>query len=101
MLAGVPGFEPGLSVLETDVLTVDTIPLLPFPIANCRFSLADRSQPKNQLEIRSWQSEMSFGFLMSRVLTAATAELLKLETFRGGLLILCSNVVATLAICTL
>src|SRR5262245_8617769 len=25
--AGVPGFEPGLSVLETDVLTVDTIPL--------------------------------------------------------------------------
>ena len=27
ILAGVPGFEPGLSVLETDVLTVDTIPL--------------------------------------------------------------------------
>ena len=26
-LAGVPGFEPGLSVLETDVLTIDTIPL--------------------------------------------------------------------------
>jgi hypothetical protein len=24
---GVPGFEPGLSVLETGVLTVDTIPL--------------------------------------------------------------------------
>src|SRR5438045_7392828 len=24
---GVPGFEPGLSVLETDVLTIDTIPL--------------------------------------------------------------------------
>ena len=30
MLAGVPGFEPGLSVLETDVLTVDTIPLRVF-----------------------------------------------------------------------
>src|SRR6185369_5276009 len=26
-VAGVPGFEPGLSVLETDVLTVDTIHL--------------------------------------------------------------------------
>src|SRR5829696_1546530 len=26
-MAGVPGFEHGLSVLETDVLTVDTIPL--------------------------------------------------------------------------
>src|SRR4026207_1376530 len=29
-MAGVPGFEPGLSVLETDVLTVDTIPLRVF-----------------------------------------------------------------------
>lgn len=26
-LAGAPGFEPGLSVLETDVLTIDTMPL--------------------------------------------------------------------------
>ena len=33
-MAGVPGFEPGLSVLETDVLTVDTIPLCRFPIAD-------------------------------------------------------------------
>jgi hypothetical protein len=37
VLAGVPGFEPGLSVLETDVLTVDTIPLCRLPISNCRF----------------------------------------------------------------
>ena len=35
-MAGVPGFEPGLSVLETDVLTVDTIPLQ-LPIG-CDFS---------------------------------------------------------------
>src|SRR5688500_7129635 len=35
-LAGVPGFEPGLSVLETDVLTVDTIPL------RITWSLCDR-----------------------------------------------------------
>ena len=41
---------------------------------------------------------MSLGFLMIRVLTAATAELLKLETFLRGLLILCSDVVATFAI---
>ena len=34
ILAGVPGFEPGLSVLETDVLTVDTIPLLTLPMAD-------------------------------------------------------------------
>jgi hypothetical protein len=38
-LAGVPGFEPGLSVLETDVLTVDTIPLQTLPIANLRFPI--------------------------------------------------------------
>jgi hypothetical protein len=36
-LAGVPGFEPGLSVLETDVLTVDTIPL--GTIANFRLPI--------------------------------------------------------------
>ena len=38
-LAGVPGFEPGLSVLETDVLTVDTIPLQALPIANLRLPI--------------------------------------------------------------
>ena len=38
-LAGVPGFEPGLSVLETDVLTVDTIPL--GTIADCQFPIAN------------------------------------------------------------
>jgi hypothetical protein len=43
-LAGVPGFEPGLSVLETDVLTVDTIPLLTF--ADCQSSNADRLPSK-------------------------------------------------------
>ena len=38
-LAGVPGFEPGLSVLETDVLTVDTIPLCPLPISDLRLPI--------------------------------------------------------------
>jgi hypothetical protein len=45
---------------------------------------------------RQW--EVSLGFLMTRVLSTATAELLELKTFRGGLLILCSDVVATFAI---
>jgi len=39
--------------------------------------------------------------LVARVLTAATAELLKLKTFRSGLFVLCSDVVATFAIRTL
>ena len=38
---------------------------------------------------------------MIYVLTAATAEFLKLETFRGGLLVFSSHVVATLALCAL
>ena len=41
---------------------------------------------------------MSLGLLVSRVFTAATTELLKLETFRRGLLVLCCDVVATFAI---
>ena len=46
ILAGVPGFEPGLSVLETDVLTVDTIPLLTLPIFNFRLRI-DRCRNAN------------------------------------------------------
>src|ERR1700686_2436771 len=46
-LAGVPGFEPGLSVLETDVLTVDTIPLLTSPnlpmLTACRLNTNRKS----------------------------------------------------------
>ena len=38
---------------------------------------------------------------MTDVLTAATTELLELETFRSGLLVLGSHVVATLALCAL
>ena len=51
-LAGVPGFEPGLSVLETDVLAVDTIPLCPFSISDCRFSIG----PLRPRRIGNWQS---------------------------------------------
>ena len=87
-LAGVPGFEPGLSVLETDVLTVDTIPLRTLPL---------RHQPGNG----DRQPEMSLGLLVIDVLTAATTELLELETFRGGLLVLRRHIVATLTLCAL
>ncbi len=52
-LAGVPGFEPGLSVLETDVLTVDTIPLGRFPIANCQMPIY--SMPKFRDQIGNWK----------------------------------------------
>src|SRR6185295_1322034 len=73
-LAGVPGFEPGLSVLETDVLTVDTIPLHLLPISKCRLPI---SVSLNwQSEIGNWQS---LGFLMISVLATTATELTKLQ----------------------
>jgi hypothetical protein len=63
MLAGVPGFEPGLSVLETDVLTVDTIPLQTLPIANFRLVIMPAADTSNrQLAIGNWQLAMSTWF---------------------------------------
>ena len=44
---------------------------------------------------------MSLGLLVIDVLTAATTELLELETFRGGLLVLRRHIVATLTLCAL
>ena len=49
ILAGVPGFEPGLSVLETDVLTVDTIPLLILPIFNLRIARSRNAISKSAI----------------------------------------------------
>ena len=74
-LAGVPGFEPGLSVLETDVLTVDTIPLRSFPI--------------------------SLRLFVVSVLAAAATEFAEFQAIRRGLLILSRHVVPTLARLTL
>ena len=56
-LAGVPGFEPGLSVLETDVLTVDTIPLGIMPISNCQFTKDFRPGLNRQLPIGNRQCD--------------------------------------------
>ena len=71
-MAGVPGFEPGLSVLETDVLTVDTIPL-----------------------------RVLLGLFMTCVLAATATELAEFQAVRRGLLILGRHVIAALAILTL
>ena len=40
----------------------------------------------------------SLGLLVINMLTAATTELLEFQTFRGGLLVLRSHIVATLAL---
>src|SRR5207245_841047 len=90
------GFEPGLSVLETDVLTVDTIPLLALPICDCRLPIEKPLNAKSAIE--NWQSAMpSLRFFVTCVLAATAAELTKLQTISRGLLVLCRNVVAALA----
>ena len=76
ILAGVPGFEPGLSVLETDVLTVDTIPLRLYSIA-------------------------SLGLFVTCVSSATATELAEFQPVGSRLLILRRNVVSTLALVTL
>ena len=71
-MAGVPGFEPGLSVLETDVLTVDTIPL-----------------------------RVLLGLFVTSVLAATATEFAEFQAVWRGLLILGRHVVPTFAISTL
>ena len=71
-MAGVPGFEPGLSVLETDVLTVDTIPL-----------------------------RVLLGLFVTSVLAATATEFAEFQAVRRGLLVLGRHVVPTLALITL
>jgi hypothetical protein len=100
-LAGVPGFEPGLSVLETDVLTVDTIPLQTFPIANLRSPITPSQNNPSESEIGNWQSEMLFRFLMIGVLAATATELAEFKPVGRGLLIFGRNVVSTLTVVTL
>ena len=79
-LAGVPGFEPGLSVLETDVLTVDTIPLQTSPIS------------------RQW---VLLGLFVTCVLAATATEFAEFQPVGRGFLILGRHVVSALAILTL
>src|SRR5204863_1537735 len=85
-LAGVPGFETGLSVLETDVLTVDTIPLRILSISNCQFSCLTQPTPNRQSEIGNRQR--SLGLFVIRVFAAATAELTKLQPLGRSLFVL-------------
>ena len=81
------------------MLAVDTIPLWTLPIAD--FQLPIYADLTKKLEIGNWQSEMSLRFFMIRVLTAAPAELLKLQAIRSCLLVLRRYVIAALAIAAL
>ena len=97
-MAGVPGFEPGLSVLETDVLTVDTIPL------RRRTRGLGETAPRRKspcLRVAPSPCRFSLGFLMISVLAATATELTKLQPIGRSFLILSRNVVAAFAFVTL
>ena len=100
-MAGVPGFEPGLSVLETDVLTVDTIPLRALPIADFQLPISIMSVSEignRQLAIGNGSS---LGLFMTCVLAATATKLAEFQPVGCGLLILRRYVVPTLAISAL
>lgn len=78
-LAGALGFEPRLSVLETDVLAIDTMPLRRLAVQPLR------RQPR------------LLHFLMGIVLPAELAELIPLQPIRIVLLILHGGIVPLLA----
>ena len=83
--AGVSGFEPELSVLETDVLTVDTIPL-------CFWE-----SPPTRRAGRTGKPEGLLRFLVGRVLAAEAAIFRKLQAPGGRLLVLVGYVVPAFA----
>ena len=93
-VAGVPGFEPGLTVLETAVLAANTITLNRLRIANCGFRLQVL-----QFAFRISQSAiLSFRFFMRSVTSALSAKLFKLEAIRRFLLVLSRDVIPVLAL---
>ena len=101
MLAGVPGFEPGRSVLETDVLTVDTIPLRRTDAGMGRRGDTEKRLPRRVSASPNLRVSSSLSFLVTSVLAATTAELLKFKTFSRCLFVFGSRVIPTLTITTL
>ena len=85
-MAGVPGFEPGLAVLETAVLAADTIPLsLTWYCTAPSTSRAPCDTPA------------LLAFLVIGVRPAMLTKLLELQPIRSLLLILGRHVIAVLA----
>jgi hypothetical protein len=85
--------------LETDVLTVDTIPLHKKAEGG---GLKDEGQASvKDFHPSAFIRHPLFSFLMASVFATATTELAELQTLGRGLLVLGRRVVATLAITTL
>ena len=98
-MAGVAGLEPAPKVLETSMLTIDTIPLCPFWILDCRFWIEEWL---GQSKIQNLKSKMGlFVFFVQRMAAATTTELFEFQSSRSILFVFSRDVVAFLAFRTL
>src|SRR5688572_1532598 len=96
-MAGVPGLEPGPKVLETSMLTIDTIPLRNFGFRILDFGFEELAV--DQSEIRNPKSQIElFIFLVQRVAPAAATELFELQPVRRVLFVLGRHVIALFAL---
>ncbi len=89
-MAGVPGLEPGPKVLETSMLTIDTIPL-------------NRIQNNEYRVLNSifYIRNSLFVLSMHAVAATATAKLFELQPVRRVLFVLCRHVITLFALGTL
>ena len=93
-MAGAPGFEPGLSVLETDVLAVDTMPLRPLFSHSLLFLNCIRNLQKRTLYERA--VFLLFNFFMSNMLPTEATILLPFKSIRIVFLVLHRRVISPL-----
>ena len=92
-MAGVPGLEPGPKVLETSMLTIDTIPLNQVRSRECGV--------RNKLYLiphSAFCIPQLFVFFVQTVAAAATAKFIKLKPVGRVLFIFCRNVVPLFAL---
>ena len=93
-MAGVPGLEPGPKVLETSMLTIDTIPLCARPEPR------DGRHEQICARLLSLVSCL-FILFVQRMATATATELFELQPVRLGLFVLGRHIVALFALRTL
>ena len=93
ILAGAPGLEPGPSVLETDMLAIDTMPL---------YLLVKRQRctKKNLFDFRQLLAPCLFHFFVGDMLSAKSTIFFHLKTIRIILLVFHCRIVPSLTLTT-
>jgi hypothetical protein len=92
-VAGVSGLEPEPKVLETSMLTIDTIPLKRFSICDCRFAILFGISAQSQ--IANCKSKITLLiFPMQSVATATAAKLFEFQPSRRILFVFRRYIIA-------